>query len=98
VIGPRLVVPGPFVDGPDPVWPGSIKVVTADDGKKAVDSLKSARADFLKVYTGVSRAAYCGIAEEAKRGNFAFVGHVPLEVGVAEASNAGASTSTTIGG
>ena len=47
MIGPRLVVPGPFVDGPHPVWPGSIKVVTADDGKKAVDSLKSAGADFL---------------------------------------------------
>jgi hypothetical protein len=73
-----------------PVWPGSIKVVTANDGKKAVDSLKSARADFLKVYTGVSRAPYFGIAEEAKKGNFAFVGHVPLEVDVAEASNAGA--------
>jgi len=43
----------------------------------------------LKVYTGVSRAAYFGIAEEAKKGNFAFVGHVPLEVDVAEASNAG---------
>jgi imidazolonepropionase-like amidohydrolase len=89
VIGPRLVVPGPFVDGPHSVWPGSINVVTAGDGKKAVDSLKSARADFLKVYTGVSRAAYFGVAEEAKKGNFAFVGHVPLEVDVAEASNAG---------
>lgn len=72
-----------------PVWPGSIKVVTADDGKKAVDSLKSAGADFLKVYTGVSRAAYFGIAVEAKKENFPFVGHVPLEVGVDEASKAG---------
>jgi hypothetical protein len=52
-IGPRLVAPGPFVDGSHPVWPGSIKVVTAADGKKAVDSLKSAGADFLKVYNGV---------------------------------------------
>jgi hypothetical protein len=46
-------------------------------------------ADFLKVYTGASRAAYFGIAVEAKKGNFPFVGPVPLEVGVDEASKAG---------
>jgi hypothetical protein len=26
VLGPRLMVAGPFVDGPHPIWPGSIKV------------------------------------------------------------------------
>ena len=45
--------------------------------------------DFVKVYTGVPRAAYFGIAEETKKILIPFVGHVPLEVGVDEASNAG---------
>jgi hypothetical protein len=35
VLGPRLVVPGPFVDGPHPIWPGSIKVSTEEDGRQA---------------------------------------------------------------
>ena len=89
VSGPRLVVSGPFVDGPHPIWPGSIKVSTEEDGRQAVDSLKAAGVDFVKAYTGVPRAAYFGIAEEARKVAIPFVGHVPLEVGVDEASNAG---------
>jgi imidazolonepropionase-like amidohydrolase len=89
VLGPRLAVSGPFVDGPHPVWPGSIKVSTEEDGKQAVDSLKAAGVDFVKVYTGVPRAAYFGISKEAQKDGIPFVGHVPLEIGVDEASNAG---------
>jgi hypothetical protein len=35
VIGPDLVVPGPFVDGPQPVWPGAITVANAPQARKA---------------------------------------------------------------
>jgi len=89
VLGPRLVVSGPFIDGPHPIWPGSIKVSTEEDGKLAVDTLKAAGVDFVKVYTAVPRAAYFGIAKEAQKDGIPFVGHVPLEIGVDEASNAG---------
>jgi len=89
VLGPRLVVAGPFIDGPHPIWPGSIKVSTEEDGKQAVDTLKAARVDFVKVYTAVPRAAYFGIAKEAQKDGIPFVGHVPLEIGVDEAANAG---------
>jgi len=89
VLGPRLVVSGPFIDGPHPIWPGSIKVSTEEDGKQAVDTLKAAGVDFVKVYTAVPRAAYFGIAKEAQKDGIPFVGHVPLEIGVDEASNAG---------
>ena len=34
VIGPRLVVPGPFVDGPHPVWPGSITLLPPTMARK----------------------------------------------------------------
>ena len=88
ILGPRLVVPGPFVDGPHPVWPGSIKVSTEEEGKQAVLSLQAAGVDFVKVYTGVPRPAYFGIAAEAKKDGIPFVGHVPVEIGVDEASNA----------
>jgi imidazolonepropionase-like amidohydrolase len=89
VLGPRLVVPGPFVDGLHPIWPGSIKVTTTDDGKRAVDSLRAAGVDFVKVYTTVPRPAYFGIAQEARKDDIPFVGHVPVDIGVDEASNSG---------
>ena len=88
-LGPRLAVSGPFVDGSTPIWPGSIKVSTADEGIEAVDSLRRAGVDFVKVYTAVPRSAYFGIAEEARKERIPFVGHVPLDIGVDEASNAG---------
>jgi len=89
MLGPRLVVPGPFVDGPHPIWPGSIRVSTADEATRAVDSLKSAGVDFVKVYTTVPRPAYFGIATEAQKDGIPFAGHVPVDIGVDEASNAG---------
>jgi imidazolonepropionase-like amidohydrolase len=89
ILGPRLIIAGPFVDGPHPVWPGSIQVSTEADGQHAVDDLKAKGLDFVKVYTGVPRAAYFGIAEEARKDNIPFVGHVPVWIGADEASNAG---------
>jgi Amidohydrolase family len=89
VLGPRLVVSGPFVDGPHPIWPGSVMVSTAVEGKEAVDSLKSAGVDFVKVYTAIPRPAYFGIAEEARKDGIPFAGHVPVDIGVDEASNVG---------
>jgi hypothetical protein len=53
------------------------------------DLLCSFRCFWQMVYTGVPRAAYFGIAEEARNVGIPFVGHVPLEIGVDEASNAG---------
>ena len=75
VIGSRLVVPVPSVDGPPPGQALS-RLLPPTTARKRVDSLKSAEADFLKVYTSVSRAAYFGIAVEAKNENFPFIGHV----------------------
>ena len=42
-----------------------------------------------------SRAAYFDIAVEVKKENFPFLGHVPLEVGVDEASKRGKKASST---
>jgi imidazolonepropionase-like amidohydrolase len=89
VLGPRLVIAGPFVDGPHAIWPGSVKVSTAEEGRQAVDSLQSAGVDFIKVYSQIPRAAYLAIAEEARKDRIPFVGHVPLEVDVSEASTEG---------
>jgi imidazolonepropionase-like amidohydrolase len=88
-VGPRIVAAGPIVDGPKPVWPFSIPVANADEGRKAVQSLKTKGADFVKVYSLLSRDSYFAIADEAKKQKIPFAGHVPNTVTTAEASDAG---------
>jgi len=92
-IGPRLVV-GARVDGPVNKAGFVSHVVTEEDGVRAVDTLArrkdgSSRADFIKPYSWVPRAAYFGLASEARKLNVPFAGHVPYAVSVVEASNAG---------
>jgi imidazolonepropionase-like amidohydrolase len=89
VLGPRLVAAGPIVDGPKPVWEFSIPVANAEDGRKAVRTLKEKGADFVKVYSLLSRESYFAIADEAKKQKIPFAGHVPNAVTTAEATDAG---------
>ena len=89
VAGPDLLVSGPFVDGPRPVYAGSITVADAATARKAVDDLQEGGVNFIKVYSQVPRDAYFALADEARKKNIPFVGHVPLQVDVGEASDAG---------
>jgi imidazolonepropionase-like amidohydrolase len=89
VDGPDLIVPGPFVDGPHPVWPGSMTVADAAEASNAVHMLQHAGVDFIKVYSQVPREAYFALAEESRKNHIPFAGHVPLMIDVGEASDAG---------
>ncbi len=88
-IGPRMVIAGPMLDGSPPHFPASVTVITPAEARKAVDDLKQGGVDFIKVQSYISRAAYFAVAEEAKRQNLIFVGHVPDAIRASEASNAG---------
>ena len=89
LLGPRMVVASPIIDGPEPVWPKSIVVRNEEEGRKAVRRVKQWGADFVKVYFLLPREAYFGIADEAKQQGITFVGHVPNAVSAGEASDAG---------
>ena len=89
VLGPDLIVPGPFVDGPQPIWPGSIRVGNEAEARRAVDDLQRAGVQFVKVYSQVPRAAYFALADEARKKHIPFAGHVPPFIDVTEASKAG---------
>ena len=87
---PDFFYSGPIVDGPKPIWPGSIAVANAEEGRKAVDSLKyQLKTDFVKVYSLLSRESYFAIANECKKQHFDFAGHVPMAVTALEAARAG---------
>jgi imidazolonepropionase-like amidohydrolase len=89
LIGPRMVIPGPMLDGPQPRFPSSIAIKTPEDGRHAVDDLKQRGADFIKLQSLIPRDAVFAIADEARKQGITFVGHVPDAVRASEASNAG---------
>jgi imidazolonepropionase-like amidohydrolase len=89
VIGPRIVMAGPMLDGPKPRFPSSIAIKTPEDGRHAVDDLTARGVDFIKLQSLIPREAVFAIADEAKKKNIPFVGHVPDAVRASEASNAG---------
>jgi len=89
LIGPRMVISGPMLDGPQPRFPSSIAIKTPEDGRRAVDDLKQREADFIKLQSLIPREAVFAIADEAGKQGMTFVGHVPDAVRASEASNAG---------
>ena len=90
LLGPRIVATGQILDGrPKPASATFAVVLTAAQGREAVRALKASGANFIKVYSWLSRDAYFAIVEEAKRLGLPFAGHVPMSVTVLEASDAG---------
>jgi imidazolonepropionase-like amidohydrolase len=92
LLGPRMIVSGPMLDGPKSQYKAAIPIATPEDGRKAVDMLKSRGVDFVKVQSGVPREAYFAIAEESKKVGIEFEGHVPDAIRATEAVSAGQRT------
>ena len=89
-LGPRIVAAGAAFDGPPSESSvDNLSIDTAAAGRQAVIAQKQRGVDFIKILTLVPRAAYFAIAEEAKKENLPFAGHVPEAVSVIEASEAG---------
>jgi len=89
LVGPRIVMAGPMLDGPQPRFPASLAIKTPEDGRRAVDDLQRRGVDFIKLQSLIPRDAVFAIADEAKKQGITFVGHVPDAVRASEMSNAG---------
>jgi imidazolonepropionase-like amidohydrolase len=89
LLGPRMIISGPMLDGPVPQFPSSAPVKDATEGRRIVDELKKNGADFIKIQSLVPRDGYFAAAGEAKKDGIVFAGHVPDKVRATEASDAG---------
>jgi imidazolonepropionase-like amidohydrolase len=89
LLGPRMVIAGPMLDGPTPHFPASAPVANAADGRRVVDELTAQGVDFIKIQSYIPRDGYFATADEAKKVGITFVGHVPDAIRASEASNAG---------
>jgi imidazolonepropionase-like amidohydrolase len=88
LVGPRLVVSGPYLAGQRVPLP-HILVRTPEDAVAAVDSLARMGVDFVKVHNGMPPVAYFAVAREARRRRMVFAGHVFPPVTPAQASDSG---------
>ncbi len=89
LVAPRIIASSPLVDGLGARWNGSFIVKDANEGRELARYTKRRGSDFVKVYSRLSRDAYFGIADEAKKQEMVFAGHIPDSVTAIEASDAG---------
>src|SRR5438445_7709024 len=93
IIGPRMVISGPMLDGylPDGKlrFPSSIPITTPASAVAAVDTLKAQGVDFIKIQSVISHDAYLAAATEAHKQGLPIVGHVPDKVRIEEVVEAG---------
>ena len=89
LIGPRMLVSGPMIDGPTTQYAAAIKVATREEARGAVRTLKERGVDLIKTQTLIPRDAYFAMAEEATRLGIPFEGHVPRAITAMEAVTAG---------
>jgi imidazolonepropionase-like amidohydrolase len=84
-----MICTGAIIDGKPPIWPFSEVCDTPDEGRAAVRKLVEAGVNQIKVYSRLKLDVYQAIAEESKKQNIKFVGHVPEAVTLEEAMKAG---------
>jgi imidazolonepropionase-like amidohydrolase len=93
LLGPRMIVASTIIDGDPTLWdPNLLHVLVVGDeaeARAAVRKVKAEGADFVKVYSRLSPASYRAILDEARRVGLTVHGHVPDQVLIQDASNAG---------
>jgi hypothetical protein len=89
LMAPKIFAGGPLLDGPNPMWDGSVGIDGPDKVQAVVDSLIKQGVDFLKVYSLLPRETYLELSNYANEINFPFVGHVPFTVPPSEAALTG---------
>jgi imidazolonepropionase-like amidohydrolase len=81
LLGPTIYTSGPSLNGNT--------VPDAATAEKLVTEQKAAGYDLLKIHPGVGRGPFDALAATAKKVGIPFAGHVPIDVGVNRAIEAG---------
>jgi imidazolonepropionase-like amidohydrolase len=89
LLAPHIVAAGPFLAASGEKTPEQYPVHNAEEARAAVDNLKKRGASFIKIISMPSRDAFFAVADESKKQNIPFAGHLPFEIGAIEASDAG---------
>jgi imidazolonepropionase-like amidohydrolase len=93
LVSPDVYLSADLIDGNPPSFPGSIVVSTTDEAAGAVKSQMDKKVNFLKVYSSLTEECFLAVAEEAKKNNIPFAGHIPNGVSIYKAIEAGMASS-----
>jgi hypothetical protein len=88
LLGPHLVLAGPFLAGGKSDQQ-TISANTPEEAGRAVDAVRNRGLDFVKILSNIPRDSYFAIANESAKQKIPFVGHVPYSVSAREAAAAG---------
>jgi imidazolonepropionase-like amidohydrolase len=89
LVGPHIVACGPFLVGSGSKTAEQYPIANVDEARAAVRDLKRRGAEFIKIISVPSKEVFFAVADEAKKQNIPFAGHLPFQVSAQEASNAG---------
>ncbi len=89
LLAPQIYAGGPLLDGPNPMWDGSVGIAGPEAVKSVGDSLRALGVDFLKVYSLLPRETYMALSDYANETGFPMAGHVPYTVLPSEAARTG---------
>ena len=99
LVGPRLFIAGPLMEGPVPVQMSLIvDLFTEKQARDEVLSLKHQNVDYIEVDTTLTPELYWAIADEAKHQGIPLVGHIPAKVSAWDVSKAGQVDVEHLGG
>jgi imidazolonepropionase-like amidohydrolase len=91
--GPEILRAGPVVDGPNPQGHWRVTVTTPEEGRCAVETLRTGlHVDLIKVHAAVPRDAFFALAKEARGRSVPLACHLPVSVTIQEASDAGCTS------
>jgi len=94
IVLPDVYLSGDLIDGNPPSFPfGCLVVTTPDEALDAVKKQIDKNVDFIKVYSSLSEECFKAIANEAKNRNIPFAGHIPNNVSIYMAIEAGMASS-----
>ena len=92
-VGPQILTSGPKIEGIAPVWKGVIETDSEADIDAALDRLQGLGVDFVKITDNTLKPElFLYAVSEAKKRGMKTSGHIPMELTVLQAAEAGLST------
>ncbi len=99
LIGPRLFIAGPLMEGPISIqMPLIVDLFSTKQARDEVRILKKNQVDYVEADTTLTPELYWAIADEAKKQGLLFVGHIPPKIGAASIVNANQKNVEHLGG
>jgi cytosine/adenosine deaminase-related metal-dependent hydrolase len=99
LLGPRLFIAGPLLEGPvDIHMPLIVDLFSEEAARREVAALKKNKVDYVEVDTTLTPALYSEIADAAEQYGLTLVGHIPADVSAESIVAAGQKDVEHLGG